>query len=43
PPSTQYAAYNKIASKKSVDLYHEFGHENMIGHHDRVFQFMMGL
>ncbi|MCP5094680.1 MAG: acetylxylan esterase [Chloroflexi bacterium] len=43
PPSTQYAAYNKIASKKSVDLYHEFGHENMTGHHDRVFQFMMGL
>ena len=29
PPSTQFAAYNKISSKKSVLIYHDFGHEGL--------------
>ncbi len=43
PPSTQFAAYNKITSKKYVELYPDFGHEDLRGHKDRIFQFMMGL
>jgi len=43
PPSTQFAAYNKITAPKSLDLYPEFGHEHLYGHADRVFQFMQGL
>ncbi|MBK8987821.1 MAG: alpha/beta fold hydrolase [Chloroflexi bacterium] len=43
PPSTQFAAYNKIGAPKSLDLYPEFAHEHLYGHADRVFQFMLGL
>jgi cephalosporin-C deacetylase len=40
PPSTQYAAYNKIRANKSMVLYPDFGHEGLPGHDDLVFQFM---
>jgi cephalosporin-C deacetylase len=43
PPSTQFAAYNKITSKKSLSLYPDFGHEHLPGHGDRIFQFMSKL
>lgn len=43
PPSTQFAAYNKIASKKSLEVYPDFGHENLPGFGDKTFRFMMGL
>jgi cephalosporin-C deacetylase len=43
PPSTQFAAYNKIQAPKSLLLYPDFGHEVPPGHEDRVFQFMTGL
>lgn len=43
PPSTQFAAFNKIKSKKQVVLYPDFGHEELPGWEDKVFQFMMGL
>ena len=43
PPSTQFAAYNKIASAKSLTIYPDFGHEALPGHPDIVFQFMAGL
>jgi len=43
PPSTQFAAYNKIKTKKSLAIYPDFGHETLTGHPDRVFQFMAGL
>jgi cephalosporin-C deacetylase len=43
PPSTQFAAYNKIASKKSLEIYPDFGHENLPGFVDKTFEFMMGL
>ena len=29
PPSTQFAAYNKIESKKELAIYPDFGHENL--------------
>jgi len=40
PPSTQYAAYNKITSPKRTVIYPDFGHEGLPGFHDRVFQFL---
>lgn len=43
PPSTQFAAYNKIKAQKSLAIYHDFGHENLPRHADQVFQFMAGL
>lgn len=43
PPSTQFAAFNKIRSKKSLELYPDFGHEDLPGHGDRVFRFLSGL
>ena len=43
PPSTQFAAYNKIQSKKSLAIYPDYGHENLPGHPDRIFQFMTEL
>lgn len=43
PPSTQYAAYNKIRSPKSMQHYPDFGHEDLPGHHDEVFQYMAGM
>ncbi len=43
PPSTQFAAYNKITAPKSMDLYPDFGHEGLPGHADRIFQFLSKL
>ncbi len=43
PPSTQFAAYNKIASKKSLIVYPDFGHEGLPGCSDRIFDFMAEL
>jgi cephalosporin-C deacetylase len=43
PPSTQFAAYNHITAEKSMDIYPDFGHEHLVGHGDRIFEFMMGL
>jgi cephalosporin-C deacetylase len=43
PPSSQFAAYNKIQAKKSLRLYPDFGHESLPGHDDKVFQFMAEL
>ena len=40
PPSTQFAAYNKIASKKDVVIYPDFTHETLPGMIDRVFGFL---
>lgn len=43
PPSTQFAAYNKIASKKSYLLYPDQGHGNLTGFSDKVYQFLLEL
>jgi len=40
PPSTQFAAYNKIRSTKEVVVYPDFGHEGLPGFGDRVFEFL---
>ncbi len=41
PPSTQFAAYNKITSEKDVVIYPDFGHEGLPGSSDRTYQFML--
>ncbi|WP_304224621.1 alpha/beta fold hydrolase [Gracilinema caldarium] len=43
PPSTQFAAYNKVRSKKRYILYPDFGHEDLPGLHDHILDFMCGL
>lgn len=43
PPSTQFAAYNKIISSKTMSIYPDFGHEPLPGLNDQIFQFMMEL
>jgi cephalosporin-C deacetylase len=43
PPSSQFAAYNKIRSPKAMVLYPDFGHEGLPGFQDRAFQFMANL
>jgi cephalosporin-C deacetylase len=43
PPSTQFAAYNKITSSKSLEIYPDFGHEGLPGMNDKIIQFMLGL
>jgi len=43
PPSTQFAAYNKITSEKSMVTYPDYGHEALPGQTDLAFRFMMGL
>jgi cephalosporin-C deacetylase len=43
PPSTQFAAYNKIVSPKTMTIYADFAHETLPGFNDRAFQFMRGL
>ena len=40
PPSTQFAAYNKIKSDKDVVFYPDFGHEDLPGSDDRIFEFL---
>ncbi len=40
PPSSQFAAYNKIKAPKELVIYPDFGHEGLPGFSDKVFQFM---
>ena len=41
PPSTQYAAYNKITSPKSTVIYPDYGHEMPPDLADTIFQWML--
>lgn len=43
PPSTQFAAYNKITSRKDMILYPDFGHEGLPGANDAVWEFVGGV
>ena len=43
PPSTQFAAYNKITSKKDMVIYPDFGHEGLPGVADAIHGFMAKL
>ena len=41
PPSTQFAAFNKIVAPKELAIYPDHAHEGLPGWSDRVFQFML--
>lgn len=41
PPSTQFAAYNKITAPKELVIYPDFGHEFLPGNADRTMQFFL--
>ena len=41
PPSTQFAAYNKIEAKKRMVIYPDYGHEGLPGINDEIMQFLM--
>lgn len=41
PPSTQFAAYNRITAPKDMVFYPDFGHEHLPENNDRIFRFMM--
>ena len=43
PPSTQFAAYNKITSAKSIEIYPDFGHEGLPNSAEIIFDFMKSL
>jgi cephalosporin-C deacetylase len=43
PPSTQFAAFNKITAPKDVILYPDFGHEGLPGVNDTIFNFLAGM
>ena len=43
PPSTQFAAYNKIRSQKELLIYPDFGHEGLPGAADRIYEWMSDL
>jgi len=45
PPSTQFATYNKIKSRKTMAIYPDFGHEQLLirEHNDSVFEFLAKL
>lgn len=41
PPSTQFAAFNKITSHKEVTFYHDFGHEGLPEVDDIVMRWLL--
>jgi cephalosporin-C deacetylase len=43
PPSTQFAAYNKITASKQLEIFPDFGHETLPGLSDKIMQFMLEL
>jgi cephalosporin-C deacetylase len=43
PPSTQFAAYNKVTSEKEMILYPDFGHEGLPDASDGIWEFMARL
>ncbi len=43
PPSSQFAAYNKITAPKDMVIYPDFGHEGLPDSSDRIFEFLSGL
>jgi cephalosporin-C deacetylase len=40
PPSTYFAAYNRISSEKEIVIYPDYGHEGLPGFNDRTYAFM---
>jgi len=43
PPSTQFAAYNKITAPKRLAIYPDFGHEGLPGFSDLTYEFVAEL
>lgn len=43
PPSTQFAAFNKITAPKEVRIWPDFAHEHLPGANDMTMQHMLGL
>jgi cephalosporin-C deacetylase len=43
PPSSQFAAYNQMKCDKGLVIYPDFGHENLPGVDDLIYEFMAGL
>jgi len=43
PPSTQFAAYNNIAAKKSCEIYPNHGHEDLPESAELIYTFFKGL
>jgi len=43
PPSTQFAAYNKIRAEKRLLIYPDYGHEGLPGAPDAIYDFMADL
>jgi cephalosporin-C deacetylase len=43
PPSTQFAAYNRLVAPKSRVLYPDFAHEQLPGWADREWAFFSSL
>jgi len=43
PPSTQFAAYNKIIAPKEIKIYPDFGHEGLPGFDEKTFEMMRTL
>lgn len=40
PPSSQFAAFNKVTAPKDLVIYPDFGHEGLPGMNDRTFSFI---
>lgn len=43
PPSSQFAAYNKISARKHVKVYPDFGHEGLPGFNDMAMEFLLDI
>lgn len=43
PPSTQFAAYNRIRSDKRLELYPDFVHERLPGFEDKTIRFLLDM
>ncbi|WP_147804383.1 alpha/beta fold hydrolase [Alkalicoccus halolimnae] len=41
PPSTQFAAFNKIKAPKEAVIFPDFAHERLPGLHDRIWEFFV--
>jgi len=42
PPSTQFAAYNKIKAPKRLEIFPDHGHEGLPGISDMIYSFLLG-
>jgi cephalosporin-C deacetylase len=42
PPSTQFAAYNKMTAPKQLAIYPDYAHEHLPGASDRTLRFFLG-